>query len=118
MGVIEADHLLLHLPKSYEIELILIDCVAPSRSFASDTPGVYRTINLAATQAVDRARELIESATELHAWIPQPRADLGWVKSIQPRSRHAGYLYLSSDRTLNDELITAGHCRRPARSAA
>lgn len=117
MGVISADHLLIHLPKHFEIELILIDCVAPATSLPSDQPGVAGLINPAAAEARDEATAMIAAHKTVAAWIPQPSRDEGWVRHFQPGKRHAGFLYLGEERkTLNERLVDGGHCRRPRRS--
>lgn len=117
MYVIAADHLLLHLTGHHEIELILIDCIAPPKTLPSKMEGVIK-INPEYTAARDFVAEKLLSATEIAAWIPQPARDTGWVRNLGPQSKHAGCLYLDKHRTLNQELLDAKICRQPRQSFA
>jgi hypothetical protein len=116
MGVIAADQILIHLPKHYEIELILIDCLAPPESLPSTREGVAARINPAHIEARDQAGAMIaEAGKHVAAWIPQPARDDGWCRSLRPGTRHAGFLFLSPTETLNARLVSSGHCTLPRR---
>lgn len=112
MGIMAADCILLHLPRYFEIELILIDCVAPPADLPSENP-LIRRINPDWHRSIETARDEIAGAVATVAYIPQPSRDEGWVRHIAPGSRHAGYLYLDETHTLNERLIAAGVCRYP-----
>lgn len=101
--MITGDHLIVDLDGGCEIDLFLIGVEAPPAGLPSETG--FR-LNEAARDFREAVAALINRYPgHPHAWIPQPRYDRGWVRTIKPRSKHAGLLFLPDAPASLNELV-------------
>lgn len=113
MRVTGADELLVHFAGHFEIDLILIDCVAPAPVAPSPHEGVAAVINSDSWKARQCCQNLIDSASAVYAWIPKPERDLGWLHNLKPRQKFPAFVFIAEGVTLNESLVDRGLCDVP-----
>lgn len=100
----------LQMPCDSEIDLVLINCFTPSLYQHTNNPYDEPRVSAKGNAAYKAACRLIFNAgTWLNVSIPVPKYDREWFPHLKPNSTQAGWLWLNETRTLNAELVLAGH---------
>lgn len=100
------------------LQITLIDCAAPPRTI--DRPGFEPEINPDAIRAERTLWSIVENASTaaLRVWLPSPPGAVSrrrWEKTLQPNSKHPGFIFLDDSTTLNGELVSRGVCKLPSK---
>lgn len=107
-AIVTADHFLLDIRGGCEIELFLID-VEPAEPIGE---GFYELTPQARAQR--NAAAQIVGPGRVVCFIPQPQYDRGWIRNIRPRTKHAGYLFTTEGKQINQQIarIQKRHARK------
>lgn len=110
MIVLHANEIRVMLEDDSEIDLVLVNCFPPPRVRVVDGTTYEVAKGMEAYRAAINA---IESAPQwLRMWLPVPEYAREWFRNLQPGSKQAGHLWISTTQTLNEYLVERGLAQR------